>query len=420
MYESINIYKINVLHMKKHLSILTLSTLLVASLLLSGCAMFGGEESDNGRSNKKVEKIDKDPEEVIKDMQSAMGDVEVVSLDMNLGVDFDMESSGKGTLALNFAGYSNESDMDDIEMDMTLGGSFDFNIVDSYMETEQEVKGSAEMMMKIVDSMLYFNVSDVELQGEDMEEFNSMVEAYLDTWYSMPFESPGEDMEYGSLSEAFIEGFNQGLVENQDLSEEEIEAVEQLVEDTVWFSVETERGTEEISGVETYVLDVALNKEGILEFFEEFATILEEEIDEDDMDELRQVMDIITMEATMYIGVDDSYLYKMDGMFEMEVTEETLENNPEFSETGMVSIDLELNMKDFGEKKEVDAPAASETFDLMEMMMGPSMDMDYDYDMYEDMDYDAMEDMEDWEEFDMEDWEEFDLEDEDFMMEEDF
>ena len=147
-----------------------------------------------------------------------------------------------------------------------------------------------------------------------------------------------------------------------------------------------------------------IQKENVIDFLKQLGDIFEEDITDEELADAEAMIDAITFEGTLYIGVDDNYLYKFDGTVGIEITEDMKDMG---GENVSMSANIVISMSDFDKEKDVDVPENSE--DLMELI-GTMMGGMYGGGTYDDTDYEAYDDI-DWSEYDDSEWENWEDED---------
>jgi len=389
--------KIKKNYMKRFLSILLGTTLVVS---LSACSLFPSSDDGNGTTSgtkKTTKESNVDPAVVIKDMQNSMQDIKAGTYEFSANIDIDAEE-GSGSLELTLDGYESIMDENAPEGYFTLGTTFDFDA------DGEQVAGNAELEFVFKEAMAYLSLNDLSLEGEGLDEAVSMVEEYVGTWYSMPFEIKASDFDLSTFSEEFSKEFQAGLMEDEDMTEEQAKKIEELLKETEWLETTNNKGTKKVNGVEAYVFEVKLQKENVMDFLKQLGDIFEEDITDEELADAEAMIDAITFEGTLYIGVDDNYLYKFDGTVGIEITEDMKDMG---GENVSMSANIVISMSDFDKEKDVDVPENSE--DLMELI-GTMMGGMYGGGTYDDTDYEAYDDI-DWSEYDDSEWENWEDED---------
>jgi len=242
----------------------------------------------------------KDPETVIKKMPNAMVDIDSadykVSFSGNPAI-FDEEANsslqqvapGIDSINLELSGqFSRE--------DQLLGESNgDFRIS---AEGEQGFAVAGDYIAK--EESNFFQLT--ELSGTEQLGLPFDLSGVLNQWIITPKDPEAMMMLQDSMKE-----------DEEELTEEQIEKIEDAFKDASLFSETADLGEEKIEGETTTKFKVVLDKAGILAFVAESSTISNDPMTEEDKVDLGQLIDRINSGDTyLWIGKDDNRLYQFE------------------------------------------------------------------------------------------------------------
>jgi len=174
--------------------------------------------------------------------------------------------------------------------------------------------------------------------------------------------------------------------ESESLSPKQVKALEKAFGDFSLFSEADDVGSEEMHGVKVSKYKVVFDKNGILDFVQEVSEILDEEFTAEGREELAEKIDELNAgETHLWIGDKDGLLHKIES--KPRLTDESGEEQ---------NVKLELELYDFGESVEVEAPTGAQSFEelmgsMMGSMFGDTMMWDEIMGDMKDLDYDAVE-----------------------------
>lgn len=310
----------------------TVSLVLVVSVLFAGC---GGL--------KKAPPPSEDFDVLLKEGIRNVADVKsadyIFSFEGDLSADpavVGMDELLDFVVTADFEGAYDFRDTDDMLFSLAMALGFEAD------DEEESFAGE----VRFVDSTLYFILSEVSDFGGELPV--EMVEQFVDQWWSI------------YVPADFTEGVSEFL-EESDLEEKtpEQKQLDELFEETDFFTDVEYLGTENIRGVSCYKYSATLDKEATLDYAIKVGEITGNLPSQEDIEEARDALDKIDMDGLFWIGANDEIFRKFSGSLAID----NLEG---------LSLNLSLNLEGFNlnEAVSVPAPADSSEFDLMMLLGG--------------------------------------------------
>lgn len=243
------------------------------------------------------------------------------------------ENDSQGNIDMDFSGKWDKSN-NSAEIAISFKGNLD-------VEKENEMLELNLGLVKL-DSSLYVKVDQLQLPAE----LQLLAGPYLSTldqikgnWYEIP--------------ENFLPAELQAGFEIAESEEEtpEMKKIRELTEKTNFFVVKEDHGVENVKGVSTRHLEVELNKENTVEFIREVAKI-ENQDAEIAVGDFETFLDIFEYNFNLWIGVEDSYVYKAT----LNLAGTDPQNGAELEVSG------DMTMWDFNAQQNIAAPGQSKPF----------------------------------------------------------
>lgn len=261
---------------------------------------------------------------------------------------------------------------------------FDFTTT----ETDMSVQGTAELSARIVYNVVYLQVKNftLSIDGADVppeteQQMRDAIQPYLNQWISIPTSS-GSMMSPESFNiQGFVDLYNSMNPDGTEITSAQVEQIKTLTKETDFLLVTTDPTMDSLSGVDVYVIETALNREGILNYIRTISTIIDLGISPDEMSEfekgLNDIFDALHHTITFSIGTDDEKLYRLvvegeldSKEIDLRPTEDALE--PEVTAT--IHFMADTMISDYGKTFTISEPTEEvvpyETLLLGIMSMG--------------------------------------------------
>lgn len=316
-----------------------------ATLLLGACsASSGGTATDTSTvAGKKV-----DPQELTRDMQKNMHDIESGAFDSSFELSLtELESKESLDVDMSLKGKHDARDESDMRVELDLDAEVAGNI------EGMEADSSVSLSMVAIDSDAYLKLVDLTLPT-DVADAMEMIEPYMGTWYM--FSGAVDMAKTAAEAEAGPVGIADAFA-GENATPEQKEAVKNLLENTDFFETTVDDATVDVGGVNTYKVSVKLDRPGIVEFVKELADIHEEELSASDISDLEDGLKEVEFDGVLYIGVDDKMLYRVTGSLSPTSDSDFVK------EMGNFTFTIDANMSDFNEDQGIVAPAGAVEFD---------------------------------------------------------
>lgn len=286
-----------------------------------------------------------DPKEIISEMKENMAEVETFHYDFSANVsgagaditsalggsENDAEKTSEGTVNIEMSG---DADMRDEENPKSLmKGRVVFSSGGTQLIADFEnrkIEGVSYIKFNQAPNLGFLNLNN--LAGE---------------WYRFDLADFSGEIEE----------------EKEELTEEQVEALRDLVKETNFFTFKEDLGKEKVNGVKTYHYRVALDKKALKNFAIEYRQITGDSMSAEETADLGQSLNNVgEVAAELWIGTKDKLLYKAKTM------------NIEFRNPDQgtdVTIMFIINMSDFNEDVIIEVPIEAKSSDeLMNTVFG--------------------------------------------------
>ncbi|HCC23729.1 TPA: hypothetical protein DF272_06170 [Candidatus Falkowbacteria bacterium] len=275
----------------------------------------------------------KTPESVVDKMIAKMAAVKTYQFDATVGL--------KGTMAALEQGLqlSNES-------------------------SETKIKAKGQVDMRNDDNVKYVANLDVAFQAEGTAlTLKADLLTTSQATYIKVNEAPQIAlMDFSQLKDTWYKfQAADGTAESgeEPLSASQVRKIKKLFQNTDFFTVAEDYGTEDLNGIKTYHYRVKLNGDELKRFFVEMKTIVDEQ--EPTTQEFEEIQANLAkwsgMEGDVWIGTNDYYLYQVNVGANIEEENSDLER-----------MDLSLSMSAYNEPVTIDIPANAKIMDWAEIM----------------------------------------------------
>jgi hypothetical protein len=281
----------------------------------------------------------KPPNEVIRDAFENSRNVKAHTYE--IAADADITGEGE-QLKFNvlIGGVMDINDSENPVFSMKLKGS---------VSDGKEMGGSADGELRMNKDAIFLNVADVGVEGEELPtEFTEM----FGKWYNIPL-TPEDSKE---LQESLALGADEELTPEQ---EELLAMVEEM------FTEPKYTGTENIKGETSWVYEVSLDTEALIDVMKKYAESQGTPVSQEEIDETRRSLKDVSVSGKLWVGTSSNVITQI-------LINLTLRGDGEETPAGTISFRATLG--DIGKAQSIQVPAGAEEFP-MEMLMGPLMMM---------------------------------------------
>jgi hypothetical protein len=265
------------------------------------------------------------------------GDIGIMGSSEGETVDFDVDA------ALKFD--RNDDENRKMEIGLKTNGTMS--------AVEKTVDANVDFEFKSVGDEYYLRLSQFDSTDESMEQLKPLLASYMGKWLR--------------ISPDFIPEDLRGLQEKDAETLAREQQLKDLFIETKLFSVVKEYGIETLDGKKVYHYGVELTEKGIQDYIRGSALIEGREVTEEDIAEASKVATYLKG-AELWVGTEDYYPYK----FTVKIDSEALA--PEAAdEDADMEITVMLKGSGYNQSISIQAPADSQEFNPLELMMTYSM-----------------------------------------------
>ncbi len=331
--------------------ILRTPAVVVASLLLGACSLFGATGTPTSAPTPQGTTA----QSLIQDMTKAEQNVKSGALQAKFALSVDDKEKGENlTLNLALAGKGDGRDENNTSASVNLTANVNGKM------SSQAITGDLDVDLMMVKKDAFVRLNKLTLPPE-ADMYMPVVEQILKKWYI--FENALDQTKElaksqgGSLDDFATSFAGDGATEEQKKQIREL--FEQRFADI--FDKTLEDGNVSVGGVDTRKISVKLNKTQLVKFAQEVSKINKKELSASDVKEMEDTLKEIEFVGAMYIGASDKYLYRITGDFAPA-------NGSTITETVNFRLNVDITMSDRNKNQDVTAPIGAETFDPEKIM----------------------------------------------------
>jgi hypothetical protein len=212
---------------------------------------------------------------------------------------------------------------------------------------QQSLDGEVDFNLRTIASDYYILLDKLDFSSEQMKSLEPILEKYIGNWLH--------------VSDEFIPENVRQMQEKDEATLAKEKQLKQLFVDTDLFTVTKEYGVENVNGQKAYHYGIQFDENGVQDYVRKAAVIDGRELEEDDIKESSKIVSYVES-ADIWIGASDYYLYKATAHLTGGFTE---------TEADM-SIDVTVEGSDYNRPVKITAPADSEEFNPLELLMAYS------------------------------------------------
>lgn len=281
---------------------------------------------------------EKPAEEVLKDGLTNLADVTAYSYDLSLKGDLTDPAGEKLNFDVKLDGALDSTDPMDPRVVLKLDGT---------ASDSTGMGGSAKGELRMDKESLYFNVMNLDVEGEELPtEFTEL----FNKWWMMPI-PPGT--------------FDELDVTLSSADEEQKAELKKNLQDISLFATPEFVGTDNVMGEASHHYKVNIDKEGLLKFTKAAAEAEGEVVTDAEFAEARAELEKVDISGDVWVGSESGVVNKFEGTINMK--------GGAGEPSGTINISLSIG--NINKAVTVEAPADAEEFPAEQifgamMMMG--------------------------------------------------
>ncbi|MBI5411963.1 hypothetical protein HZA43_02165 [Candidatus Peregrinibacteria bacterium] len=227
-------------------------------------------------------------------------------------------------------------------------GSADVGLKGMITRKGKKITGDTTFSFTSIGDDFYMNLTKLETDYEEIQKIKPLLTNYMNKWLHMAPDLLPEN----------VKKLQEQPPANRDASRK-------LLAASNLFTVSKEYGIETVNGHESYRYGISLDRNGLREYNRQSSIIDGKELSAAELDDAVEIVDAAT-DVQVWIGIGDYFPYKLTAL---------IDGNKLSSSTDL-KFELALSASDFNKSPDIAAPAKSEEFNPVALLMGLSATQD--------------------------------------------